>query len=50
MKNKAVTEEQVAAWSGSDASYDDLIKLLTEIVNGEYAIEDMRAEILTFEE
>lgn len=50
MKTAELTEEQVVAWTGSDASFDDLIKLLTEIVNGEYTIEDLQAEILSFEE
>lgn len=51
IKNKRITEEQVESWIGSDnLSTNDLIELLTEIINGEYTIPNFRADVLEYSE
>jgi len=51
MTVKRITEEQVEAWIGSDnLSPNNLIELLTEIVNGEYTIPNFRADVLEYSE
>ena len=48
---KHITEEMVEAWVGTDnMSVVDFIELLTEIVNGEYTLENFRADVLEYYE
>lgn len=46
-----ITEEMVESWIGSDnMSVVDFIEILTEIVNGEYTVENFRKDVLEFHE
>jgi hypothetical protein len=46
---KHITEEMIEAWIGSDnMSVNDFIELLTEIINGEYTLDNFRADVLEF--
>lgn len=44
-----ITVEQIAAWVGSDFSRDDFLKLLAEIANNEYLVEDFANDIRAIE-
>lgn len=43
-----ITEEQVEAWVGSDASVDNYIELITELANGDYKLDTLVSDITEF--
>ena len=45
-----VTEQQLRAWLGDDATKDTLVSLLLEIVNGEYDADTMRSDVESYEQ
>jgi hypothetical protein len=46
---KRITKKQVEAWQGSDnLSPDAFLDLLTELANGEYTIQNFRADVLSY--
>jgi hypothetical protein len=46
-----ITDEEIESWIGSDnMSVNDFIELLTEIINGEYTVQNFRADVLEFTE
>jgi hypothetical protein len=45
-----ITEDMIEAWIGTDnMSVDDFIGLLTELINGDYTIEDFKDDVLTYD-
>lgn len=45
-KNHVITEEEVASFFGED----DLLTILTQIANNEYPVENLRMDILIYNE
>lgn len=44
-----ITKEMVEQWQGSDnLGVDDLLDLLTDIVNGEYPVDIFKADVLEY--
>lgn len=44
-----ITKEMVEQWQGSDnLGVDDLLDLLTDIVNGDYPIDIFKADVLEY--
>ena len=49
LNQKRITKKQVEAWQGSDnLSPDAFLDLLTELANGEYTIQNFRADVLSY--
>lgn len=47
---KHITEDMIKAWIGSDnVSVDAFVGLLTELINGEYTIDDFKTDVLTYD-
>ena len=44
-----ITKEMIEQWQGSDnLGVDDLLELLTDIVNGEYPVDIFKADVLEY--
>ena len=41
-----ITKNMVEHWIGSDAKKEDIISILTEIVNGDYSLELLNQDII----
>ena len=47
---KRVTKEQIEAWLGDELCYVKILSLLAEVANGDYGVEEFRADVLNYEE
>jgi hypothetical protein len=46
-----ITEDMIEAWIGTDnMSVNDFIELLTEIINGDYTLDNFRADVTEYHE
>ena len=46
---KTITPQQVYEWLGSDTTLSDALQLLAEIANGEYIPEDLRSDVIDYQ-
>jgi hypothetical protein len=46
-----ITEDMIEAWIGTDnMSVNDFIELLTELINGDYTLDNFRADVTEYHE
>jgi hypothetical protein len=49
--NKEITKKQMIAWIGSDnETFDNVLDILHQVVNGKWKVETLRSDILSYED
>ena len=43
-----VTQEDVEDWIGSDNLVEDLLKVVTDVANGDYTVETLHGDIISY--